>query len=518
MSTQYVGSVQHAAVAQWAALTSYSVGNLRRQLAAPTVGNERVFRCTTAGTSGVSEPSWNLTTGATTADGTAVWTEVTGSATYNVTPLWGAPHARLNCALQSSWSTNDDLIWVADDHDETQSTFWQVIPSGSRKVIVCVDPSAAPPTAKSTGAAFKSTFASSNPLEIRLADAFTYGLTFDTSGVSSASAGRININTGGNRIPTGPMEECTFKLNTSSSGYLGINGTGILTLKNPTIHFGHASQTINCSGMVTRILSDGRSLFGGATYPTTLFTGSGSGAFQEVEMSGVDLSALGSGKSLVNPTGNSTSLKMHLDACKLGASFAILAAAIPNANSSEIDITRCDSADTHTREEHYRYEGSVVQETTIVRSGGAELSGVPYSLKAVTLSTAKFIRPLYTPWDYRWNDAVGSPVTVDIEVVTDGVTLSDKDIWLEAQALTTNSFPLSALSTGRNSDLVGILQGGSGTNHTSSSETWTTTGLSSPTKQKLSITFTPETVGPWAIRVAVARASTTVYICPEYSV
>ncbi len=42
----------------------------------PTTYNGRNFICTTGGTSGLTEPSWNTTIGATTADGGAVWTAV----------------------------------------------------------------------------------------------------------------------------------------------------------------------------------------------------------------------------------------------------------------------------------------------------------------------------------------------------------------------------------------------------------------------------------------------------------
>lgn len=40
----------------------------------PSAFDNRIFACTTAGTSGATEPSWNTTLGGTTADGTAVWT------------------------------------------------------------------------------------------------------------------------------------------------------------------------------------------------------------------------------------------------------------------------------------------------------------------------------------------------------------------------------------------------------------------------------------------------------------
>ena len=42
----------------------------------PVAFNDRNFLCTTGGTSGGSEPSWNLTIGGTTADGSVVWTTI----------------------------------------------------------------------------------------------------------------------------------------------------------------------------------------------------------------------------------------------------------------------------------------------------------------------------------------------------------------------------------------------------------------------------------------------------------
>lgn len=62
----------------WAATTAYTVreardastGSVVKPLAA---ANDRHFKCTTAGISGASEPTWNTTVGGTTSDGTVVW-------------------------------------------------------------------------------------------------------------------------------------------------------------------------------------------------------------------------------------------------------------------------------------------------------------------------------------------------------------------------------------------------------------------------------------------------------------
>lgn len=69
-----VTSSPSSAYSAWAATTAYSLGDVRR----PTTRNGHRYRCTTAGTSGGSEPSWPKTDGATVSDGTVVWTEYGG--------------------------------------------------------------------------------------------------------------------------------------------------------------------------------------------------------------------------------------------------------------------------------------------------------------------------------------------------------------------------------------------------------------------------------------------------------
>jgi hypothetical protein len=64
----------------WASSTAYTLNPAydanAGSVVKPSSQSRRWFRCTTAGTSGGSEPSWNLTVGATTADGSAVWTAI----------------------------------------------------------------------------------------------------------------------------------------------------------------------------------------------------------------------------------------------------------------------------------------------------------------------------------------------------------------------------------------------------------------------------------------------------------
>lgn len=56
----------------WAATTVYALNAVAKKVAS----NGRYYKCTTAGTSAGSEPTWPTTLGATVTDGTVVWTDV----------------------------------------------------------------------------------------------------------------------------------------------------------------------------------------------------------------------------------------------------------------------------------------------------------------------------------------------------------------------------------------------------------------------------------------------------------
>ena len=62
------------AVAAWAASTAFSVGDIRKAITGQSSG--LWFRCTTAGTSASSEPSWPTDIGSTITDNTVVWTAI----------------------------------------------------------------------------------------------------------------------------------------------------------------------------------------------------------------------------------------------------------------------------------------------------------------------------------------------------------------------------------------------------------------------------------------------------------
>ena len=103
---------------------------------------------------------------------------------------------------------------------------------------------------------------------------------------------------------------------------------------------------------------------------------------------------------------------------------------------------------------------------------------------------------------------VGVSQTATIEIVHDSATaLTDAEIWLEVEYRSTSGSHKTTRITDQRSGLLTTA-----VDQPSSSEAWTTTGLTSPLKQKLSVTYTPNVDGYSVGRIVLAKPSKTVYV------
>jgi hypothetical protein len=83
----------------WAPSTAYVVG----QLVQPTTPNSHTYQCSTAGTSGTTQPTWPTGAGATVTDGTVAWTEHTVTAPNGPWVLSiGSPFVTLSLTITST--------------------------------------------------------------------------------------------------------------------------------------------------------------------------------------------------------------------------------------------------------------------------------------------------------------------------------------------------------------------------------------------------------------------------------
>ena len=123
MADWYVSSANYAAIPIFVINTPYTVGQFIKPTAA-TWGREQVWRCTTAGTSGATEPAFSSSgnDNATITSGTAQFTNVTGQSAYG----WTAAAGTLFCITgQGAPGNNRNVagsrIFIASDHTETNT-------------------------------------------------------------------------------------------------------------------------------------------------------------------------------------------------------------------------------------------------------------------------------------------------------------------------------------------------------------------------------------------------------------
>ncbi len=503
MAAWYCGSVEWTAVTPWAALTAYSIGDLRRQLAAPAVGSERVWRVTTAGTSLAAEPTWTTTKGSTTTEVAGpVWTEVTGDSTYN----WTAPHARLVNAF--AWATAGDDVYLSEDHAETQASLMTCTSPGTEASpcrIICVNHSGTVPPV-STDLRTTATISTTGNSTLTLSGTAYYeGITF-TASATTGTANLVVCQTS-NRGMT--LKNCKLALGgnvtTNRLFFGGSAGQGnYVRLFNTTLSFAAVEQGVSIR---SRFVWENTASAILGTVPTTLFVFV-SAMGGSVTLNGVDLSASGAGVNLFDISVAGLSVRADLTDCKLGSSVTICTGTPSGLGYCVVRLVNCDSADTNYRYYKESYEGSISQETTIIRSGGATNGTTPISFKMISLANTRFYSPLYSHWMLFWNNSAGSK-TVTIPVLTDNVTLKDTEAWVEVEYLGTSGFPLGLFSSDAAADVLNA-----GANQTTDATSTWISAPGTPVQQSLSTTFTTTSKGIYRARVCLAKASTTMYFDP----
>jgi hypothetical protein len=495
----------------WVASTAYVVGD--RVVATTSASAARqgyVYECTTAGTSGGSEPAWVTTTPdtSTTTDNTATWT-------LRKCSTWNNAHIKLDgitLGTGTGATAAGDIIYVSDEHTQTQATALTFNWPGTRlnpNHVICVNDTGDPasPTTLASTAAIQTTGSQDITLTTSGDGVCFNGIKFQAGdGASNAS-----IASGGTSVSSYIVfENCLLEIRgTNASGGItpGANAGATMLLVNTPVKFAGAGQGIKLNTGTNFIWRNTASGVQG-TAPTTLFPTSGGGV-SSVKIHGVDLSAVtGSLVSVANTVMQSDFL---LSNCKLGAGVAIPTGTHAGLGAANIRLINCDSGATNTNFHLDSALGTVDEELTIVRTGGASDGTTPVSWKMTTVATTpRFTLPLESFPIVQWNDNSGASKTLTVEIVHDSVTnLTDAEVWVEVEYLGTSAFPVSSFV---NDAAASILA--TAVDQAASSVTWTTTGLTNPNKQKLSVSFTPQLRGPVRAVVYLAKASKTIYVDP----
>ncbi|MGR3302398.1 MAG: hypothetical protein ACUZ8I_07815 [Candidatus Scalindua sp.] len=322
---------------------------------------------------------------------------------------------------------------------------------------------------------------------------YSHGVTFLIGGTYFISSAESRI----------IMEDVTMNV-TPTNGKLSIGSGGFdieLILINSTINFSFSNQNIQVKNGA-KFQWFGGSLTGTAL--TALFKNFDRSGF--IHMRNIDMS--GQSGSLLTPISSEQFIDILLERCKLHASLTILSTAITGTAAYRVRLHSCDSANTTYNfiEEHY--EGTIIDETTIVRTGGQSDGTTPLSLKMTTNANAiEFLQPLVSPPLSTRKIKILGLKTLTVEFIHDSlINLQNDEIWMEAEDST------GATVQGRitNDKMTSIL--GTPADQPSSTATWDTSGLTNPNTQKLSVDITLLKLGPITLRVYLAKPSTTAYL------
>jgi hypothetical protein len=435
-----------------------------------------------------------------------VWSGASGSADGS---SWANAHLTLAAAITAS--SAGDNFFVAHDHAESSGSAIDLQFKGTAAApdhIYCVNRAGSVPpvtadlrttaTVTTTGATDFNLGRNSNGYF------YCYGISFVCG--SGSNGGTFNVGAG---VPQ-TFEACNFKLGNTSAGQtcrLGI-GASKLRLINCTLTVSHTSSSFSADGSAIEIDGPASGLLTGSTIPSALFSTGSLDNLHGMIVRNTDFSNMGSSGYIQDLRGQSDT-PARLINCKLNTTPVGYLGGT-GASNKRMFALGCGTTGSASLNSIYSYVCNLSTETTIVRTGGASDGITPFSWKLVPQNSINSRELAFETFEGSlWNDAVGSAKSLTVHIITDGVTLKDDEIWLEVDYLGSSSAPVaSRVSTE-------ALRLTAGANVASDTATWTTTGLTTPTKQKLVANFTPQMAGPIRWRIRYAHASATVYVCPR---
>lgn len=566
-STWYVDSVKYAAVTAWAASTAKTVGQLIRPLAAQSEGNERVFVCTTAGTTASSESTYLTTKGALKSSGTANFYECSGQAAVNGdnvnTPAWAASRTPVAgdiiknianthyfiCTTAGAGGVGSEPSWNTTSGATTTdaSATWTCIgPKGNFTAAFAAPHGRIANALQSDWGGLGGNPAGTGPtfyIGSAHAESATVSFTPAVGGNVANPAKFLSVT----NTAAPPVTLTAGAAFTNSNAISFINGA----------HYTYGLVfTANHANVNSAVWRGTPGIFENCTFNQGVNDASYFLSFQaslgKAKLINCNYVLANAGQSIrFNSVGGLTEMIggnfFQSGSAPSGTGFTIAAAGrviIRDADLSKItdrlfessvmtdpelhncrlddtvDVSDYVSATNATYRLHNCFDtgsaiaykmaqayGIVTTDDTVYNDAGASNGDDNFSLKAVTVANTSFINLLEMEPIYFYNDVVGSAQTAIVEIAG-GATLTNGDIWMEIEYLGNASYPLASNATNRKTSILS-----SASNHGSSGASWTGSGVG--TKQTLETTFTAQLKGLIKARIFIAKPSATIYVDPK---
>lgn len=419
---------------------------------------------------------------------------------------WANAYTTGSLALASKAVT--DVIWVAPDHSEDGgSAVTLTFPSAvGLKMLGVSSNSTDPATAlNSTPAAIIGVGAGSNLLTLT---GHGYIAAMKFRGGTSVSA-NCSIALGNSASPVALFfDKCAFELRTTSGSanlYLGATpGSGnddiFVGIRDSTLKFGATGQSVVCRSGRFHLQNVSFVDSSGST-PSVLIEGT-QGCNGSLLWESSDLSAEGFA-TLFDIAWNAA-FDVELRNCKFSGAPALTTGTHSGPGGVRIRVHNCDGFDHQNGFGEASNAGTVVDETTLVRSGGGAVS---YRMDSSANSVFPYL-PL-TMEGRIWNTVTGSAQTLTVPILHDSVTDLDNDeIAVEVHYQGTSGFPLALVAHDAAVDVFAT----PAAQASDSGASWNTTGVSNPNKQKLEVSFTAQEEGYVYFQVRLFVPSKTVYV------
>lgn len=421
----------------------------------------------------------------------------------------GSTWALAKATLAGATGTAGETIYVSQAHAETQATSLSLTFNGTPSnpnLVLCGNDSAAPPTADAATGTISTTGQSNITIG---GSAIVKGLAFQCG--NGANYSRIDLQSDYNHSYQ-RFEDCAFRLNDSHS-------SSNISVSCPDGSRGYETEFVNCNFKITnaahvfslrgKVTFKGGGYESGTTVPSNAFYLGGNGAAGDVRIDGFDFSNLSSSTYLFADAGRPG--RAVLNGCKLPASWTV--SRLVSSNSipqSRFELYNSTPSGGSAIPFHIvDFRGTAAYESTIIKASGSDIG----TAKIVTTADAKEANGGFRLFDLLVNNtSTGSAKTATIEFVRDSAAnLTNADIWVDLYYLTTGGV-VAMTSSRRVSPL------GAASDCPTSSASWTTTGMATPNKQKIDISFTPQVAGLVRAVVCVAKASTTVFVDAKLTV
>jgi hypothetical protein len=439
------------------------------------------------------------------------WKGSAGNDANNGT-TWALAEATLSAAVGDCAA--GDFVYMDSTQTETDSASVTITGSSTANIpiyAISVDASGSPepPTTASAGAIVTTTTGVVNYTISFGGNLYCEGIDFKNQTIGSSS--HINILGTGTSNCFQKFLNSTFRIANSSGARIniGVPISSTVTRKavfeNSSFEFKHANQGLVI--VYADVELHGCSITSGSTAVSKFLQFASLGRPQKIDVIGGDLSYLGNSAALVDATNLSSNTQILFYGCKLPTNFTVISGTITK-QGVYIDVINCDSGDTTYKLYRYGYEGNLSIETVLVMANGSTEGDQAISWKIATNANATDFTAFKTFYLTGEVTTTGSQMTAEVEILVDSASnWTNGDIFMNLFYPNDANSPANTLvSSGKASKIS------STSNLTSSSASWTTTGLANPNAQKLSVTFTPNNPGKVLAQIRIPKASATVYI------